>query len=198
MQLNYAILSHGDSFDSVTLILSLYLKDINLSRMNAWLVWYVYDAWCTIVVAEDTCPGVVSYERFPGYELTGVQDDIIRLSQDPESVVTSCVSQCHDHVSGTCHSISFLPGQYRDGRWTESTCSLFRERPSPEGKLETSSNHFAYYYNKMCLRSERMEDCSNRTHAFTVYRDIDWSQAFGDKSINTNTRHECMERWDMK
>ena len=149
-----------------------------------------------IISAENTCPGVVSYERFPGYELRGVEDDVIRLSEDPESVATSCVSQCHDsHVSaGTCASISFLPGQYRDGRWTESTCSLYRDRPRPEGKLEMTSNHFAYYYSKMCLRSERMAECSNRTHAFTVHRDIDWTQTFGDKSLTTLTRHECMER----
>ena len=94
-----------------------------------------------------------------------------------------------------CRSFTFLPGHYQDGRWTESTCSLYREVPAPAGKLEMSTNHFASYFTEMCLRSDKMEMCRNMTHAFTVYRNVDFTGAFGDRTINVNSRHDCMERF---
>jgi len=142
--------------------------------------------------AENTCGGFKTYERYPGYELTGNTDDLIRLNKNPDSVMFSCADQCQ--LSTTCQSFNFLPGHVTSDSWSESTCYLFRDVPTPDGKLQMSVNHFSSFFTEMCLRSERLTSCQNNTHVFTVHRDVDWSQPFGEKTISVSSRHDCMER----
>ena len=134
----------------------------------------------------------MTYERYPGFELQGVADDVIRLRSDPDSVLASCAAKCREDGS-LCHSWTFSPGHYADGRWAESRCSLSRERPTPEGSLQVTTNHFSSYFNEICLRSPRMTSCGNKTAAFTVYRGTDWSSP-ANTTIVVSSRYSCMER----
>ena len=104
----------------------------------------------------------------------------------------SCGAKCGQDGS-LCHSWTFRPGHYSDGRWAESLCSLSRDRPQPEGSLTATANHFSSYFNQICLRSSRLSSCGNQTSAFTVYRDTDWSDP-ANKTIVVNSRYSCMER----
>ena len=122
----------------------------------------------------------------------GNTDDLIRLNKNPDSVMFSCADQCQ--LSTTCQSFNFLPGHVTSDSWSESTCYLFRDVPIPDGKLQMSVNHFSSFFTEMCLRSERLTSCRNNTHVFTVHRDVDWSQPFGEKTISVSSRHDCMER----
>ena len=134
----------------------------------------------------------MTYERYPGFELQGVPDDVIRLSSDPDSVMSSCAAKCVQDGS-LCNSWTFRPGHYSDGRWAESRCSLSRDRPQPDGALQITTNHFSSYFNQICLRSPKMASCGNQTSAFTVYRDTDWSNP-ANKTIVVSSRESCMER----
>ena len=61
--------------------------------------------------------GSVTYERYPGWELAGVPEDVIRLSSDPESVMLSCANKCREDGS-LCQSWTFRPGHYRNSQRT--------------------------------------------------------------------------------
>ena len=60
--------------------------------------------------------------------------------------------------------------------------------------FEILSRILTSYFSSMCLPRGVAGACSNTTHAFTVFRDIDWDPPFGDKELALGSRHECMER----
>jgi len=143
--------------------------------------------------------GVITYERYPGYQLQGIEDDVIRLSSSPESVMSKCVELCTvdrtatNNLVRTCNSFTFQSGAFREGRWEESRCLLSRERPAPDGLAQITSNQLTEYFNEICLKTENIANhCGNKTYAFTVYQNMDFD-APDSKRLTVNSRQACMD-----
>merc|ERR1719483_181370 len=155
-----------------------------------------------IIESQTSCNngyGVITYERYPGFQLQGVEDDVIRLSSSPETVMSKCVELCTvdrtatNNLVRTCNSFTFQSGKFREGRWEESRCLLSRERPAPDGLAQITSNHLTEYFNEICLKTENLANkCGNKTYAFTVYQNMDFIPA-DSKRVTVNSRQACMD-----
>lgn len=120
--------------------------------------------WC--VLAQTSCGsgsinGRVMYERLPNIQLQGFDDDVVRDSAPPFSVLEKCEDLClrdraSNNIVRACASFDFQPGSrvatFNGGpEYEESTCYLTAEQARPEGigslMLVPNSVHFT----EVCL-----------------------------------------------
>lgn len=108
--------------------------------------------------------GRILYERLPNQQLQGFDDDVIRATDPPFTVLESCQNLCmrdrsSQNLVRSCASFDFQPGSRiasYNGKteYEESTCYLTREQATPEGignlMLVPNSVHF----NEVCLTCE--------------------------------------------
>lgn len=101
------------------------------------------------------------YERLPNIQLQGFDDDVVRDTAPPFSVLEKCEDLClrdraSNNIVRTCTSFDFQPGSriatYNGGpEYEESTCYLTAEQARPEGigslMLVPNSVHFT----EVCL-----------------------------------------------
>lgn len=108
--------------------------------------------------------GRILYERLPNQQLQGFDDDVIRATDPPFTVLEQCQNLCmrdrsSQNLVRSCASFDFQPGSRiasYNGKteYEESTCYLTREQAAPEGignlMLVPNSVHF----NEVCLTCE--------------------------------------------
>ncbi|XP_060519493.1 uncharacterized protein LOC132697826 isoform X2 [Cylas formicarius] len=121
--------------------------------------------------------GKVMYERLPNIQLQAFDDDIVRDTGPPFTVLEKCQDLClrnraSNNIVRTCSSLDFQPGSriatFNGGaEYEESTCYLTQEQARPDGIGVLSVVPNSIHFNEICITSNRPErECPNRRYVF--------------------------------
>ncbi|XP_030766535.1 uncharacterized protein LOC115890446 [Sitophilus oryzae] len=150
--------------------------------------------------------GKILYERLPNIQLQGFDDDVVRDTAPPFTVLEKCQDMClrdrsSNNIVRQCASFDFQPGSRiatfnGDPQYEESTCYLTGEQARPEGlgtlMLAPNSIHFT----EVCISSSRTErECPNRRYVFERHPRKKLKLPPADiKEMAATNRSECEDK----
>ncbi|XP_037081379.1 uncharacterized protein LOC119102130, partial [Pollicipes pollicipes] len=146
----------------------------------------------TEIATCDNGKGQLVYERIPGYQLQGYDQDQSTKSVLPLQLLEECQRAClkdltiQNNLLRPCGSIDFHPGEpYGNGQYDSSMCYLTEEKATPDG-IGTFVRVPGYiHFNKVCMPSQPISrHCPERMYVFERHL---------EKSFRPQ-RNNCTER----